>query len=227
MRGLAQLPGQALPAPGLGPEWVFEVVLYAVLIVAGLALIFLAALGHKRLKGAGGDQVITIKDLFSFRTNLIGLFAVIGFVLVGGVLFMRFSDFRGRLKASEQENAALKIAMEDERQQVREVLDQFRLMSIHFGLEFPEDAAPANPDEVQVKALMSPKDQTGMKEIPSVVQPGPGGIKVAVQGLRVGDVVRLHATEGSRTWKSERFEVPAVPLRMTEEPSTQSAELER
>jgi len=210
---VAQIAGQAETAVKLDPEWILEVVWYSVLIVAGLALIFISVLGQKRLQRASGDSIIKIKDLFSLQTNLVGLFAILGLLLIGAVLFMRFSDYRDKLKASASKNAELTTQIASERKLRESFVDEFKAVSVEFALEFPDEALPTDLSKVNVTAEVTQAD--GRKEKWEIMaRTGPGGIRASVRGLHPGDFVTLRAKDGQRTWRSAPFAVPSVAIEM-------------
>jgi hypothetical protein len=207
---VAQAAGAADTALTANHDWIIELVWYSVLIIAGLALIFISMLGQKRILGTPGSHIVKVKDLFSLQTNVVGLFAVVGVGLIGAALFMRFSDYRGRLTEATNQNTELVSRLDRERQLREDLVEEFRAMNVDFALKFPDDAFPSDPGKIDVTAEVAQED--GRQEWQVIARPGPGGIRASVRGLHAGDFVTLRATDGKVSWKSMPFEVPSVTL---------------
>jgi hypothetical protein len=212
---------QQTPSEG-SIEPIVYMVLCILLLVAGLALILVAVLGYKRIKTSGPIRV-GFKDLFSVETNLAGLVALIGLVLVGAATFILVADYRGKLQESEAERKQFEDQLQAEMQtlegqllQANERLDQYERASFEFKLEFPPEALPEDLDAVKVTAVVASKNRPPLPR-PMLPRPGVGGVSVNLDDLSSGDRITFHAEDGQHSWKSEPFfEVPAVTLQMKE-----------
>lgn len=196
-------------------DWVLEVVIFSVIIAAGLALIFVAVLRQQRRAQEAQSIGLTIKNLFSLNTNPIGLFALIGLALVGGALYAHFKDYRGQLLETRSRYDELEKRVALERAEWKEQLDQYKYVSLDFLLRFPDDALPSDLEVVTVRAAVRPSEPSGTrKDMEVQVQPAPGGLIAKARELHTGDTVRLRATDGKRTWVSDHFVVPSITLDM-------------
>ncbi|PTL75107.1 hypothetical protein [Vitiosangium sp. GDMCC 1.1324] len=211
MLAVARLFAQSRPATGLDWEWVVEISGYVLLLFAGLGLIFLTIKVQGRLQRGGASQLITFKDLFTFKTNTVGLFALIGVLLIGATLFLRTKDYRRQINAVETTQGELESELKVERA-LREEQQSVRL---EYLLEFPEEGArPGDLADVKVYAMVYSSEKSEPQRVDVLEKPETGAIRATVEELNAGDSVSLHATDGEQSWKSDYSVVPSVPVPM-------------
>ncbi|PTL75108.1 hypothetical protein [Vitiosangium sp. GDMCC 1.1324] len=212
MLAVARLFAQSRPATGLDRDWVVEALVYAILLSAGLILIFRTIRAQGRLQDDGTIHRLSIKELFTFKTNAVGLFALVGVLLVGAALFPRFKNYRGELDAAQTKQRDL----HDQVIQERERRKQQESVSMLYLLDFSEEeaASPGDLADVKVSAKVYSTTRPEPQPVEVIAQPEKASIRAIVKDLHVGDNVILQAKDGKQTWTSDSLEVPSVPVQM-------------